>query len=446
MKPRFKLAMICVSLINLNGCDDDNTQIVEVEKTVIVEEIVNEKIEIPVIVTVPVGTGPDIQVGPRPYSLIEDMDNSELKHKLQQCSEGPFYKTDFSIGHRGAPMQFPEHTKESYVAAARMGAGILECDVTFTKDKALVCRHSQCDLHTTTNILAIPELADKCSIPFSPADQAAGISASAKCCTSDITLAEFKQLTGKMDASDSNATTIAQYLKGTADWRTDLYANKGTLMTHAQSITLFKQLGVKMTPELKSPSVEMPFNGMSQHDYAQKMLDEYIAQGIKPEHVYPQSFNFEDIKYWVNNAPEFADQAVYLDGRYDDSDFDHTDPSSWQPSMEELTAHNIKIIAPPMWMLITIDSDNKIVPSEYAKQAKAAGLDIITWTLERSGPLDSGGGWYYQSVKELINNNGDQLVILDVLAKQVGVSGVFADWPGTVSYYASCMNLPASIL
>jgi Glycerophosphoryl diester phosphodiesterase family len=75
---------------------------------------------------------------------------SRLKSALQRCSEGPFFKTDFSIGHRGAPLQFPEHTRESYVAAARLGAGILECDVTFTEDLELVCRHSQCDLHTTT--------------------------------------------------------------------------------------------------------------------------------------------------------------------------------------------------------------------------------------------------------------------------------------------------------
>ena len=32
--------------------------------------------------------------------------------------------------------------------------------------------------------------------------------ASATCCTSDITLAEFKTLCGKMDASDSSATTV----------------------------------------------------------------------------------------------------------------------------------------------------------------------------------------------------------------------------------------------
>ena len=41
-------------------------------------------------------------------------------------------------------MQFPEHTLESYKAAAIQGAGIIECDVTFTMDRELICRHSQC--------------------------------------------------------------------------------------------------------------------------------------------------------------------------------------------------------------------------------------------------------------------------------------------------------------
>ena len=110
------------------------------------------------------GKDQGVQLGPRPYYLVEDMDESKLKDELERCSEGPFEKTDFSIGHRGAGLQFPEHTQESYVAAARMGAGIIECDVTFTADRELVCRHSQCDLHTTTNILAT-DLAGKCSVP-----------------------------------------------------------------------------------------------------------------------------------------------------------------------------------------------------------------------------------------------------------------------------------------
>ena len=168
------------------------------------------------------------------------MDEGPLKEKLRSCAAGPFQRTAFSIGHRGAPLQFPEHTKESYEAAAVMGAGVVECDVTFTKDRQLVCRHSQCDLHTTTNILAVPELAAKCSEPFSPADAATGRKASARCCTSDITLAEFKSLKGKMDAFDAQATTPAAFMGGTAPWRTDLYASSGTLMTHAESIALLE--------------------------------------------------------------------------------------------------------------------------------------------------------------------------------------------------------------
>ena len=73
-----------------------------------------------------------IQLGPRPFYLVDGMDEGPLKNRLSQCKNGPFSRTDFSIGHRGAAQQFPEHTKEAYDAGARMGAGIVECDVTFT--------------------------------------------------------------------------------------------------------------------------------------------------------------------------------------------------------------------------------------------------------------------------------------------------------------------------
>jgi glycerophosphoryl diester phosphodiesterase len=385
-----------------------------------------------------------VQLGPRPYYLVNDMEDSELKTKLQSCSERPFKKTDFSIGHRGAALQFPEHTRESYTAAARMGAGIVECDVTFTQDKELVCRHSQCDLHTTTNILATP-LAAKCSQPFQPAVYDANgnlvTPAAAQCCTSDITLAEFKTLQGKMDAANPGATTVAEYMDATANFRTDLYSGNGSLLSHAESIELFKSLGVKMTPELKSPSVAMPFDGFSQTDYAQKMLDEYKSAGVKPGHVWAQSFDYNDILYWINNEPAFGKQAVYLDGRYDDPAFDHTDPGTWSPSMTQIAADGVNIIAPPMWMLVALDSANNIVPSIYANEAKAAGLDIITWTLERSGLLQNTNDWYYQTVVGAVKDDGDTMVMLDVLAQDVGILGIFSDWPATVTYYANCMKL-----
>jgi glycerophosphoryl diester phosphodiesterase len=411
---------VLTSTLWISGCNsnDNNDTTAEVDKSV------------------------SAQVGPRPLFLVGQMQDSELKDQLAQCASNSFYRTDFSIGHRGASMQFPEHTKEAYQAAIDSGAGIVECDVTFTADKELVCRHSQCDLATTTNILAIPALANKCSVPFSPADAVNGVSATATCCTSDISLAEFTTLKGKMDGFNPNATTVEEFMDGTPNWRTDLYAGNGTLMTHAESIALFKAAGVKMTPELKSASVSMPYDGFTQQDYAQKMLDEYAVAGVDASQVFPQSFNLDDVKYWIANAPEFADQAVYLDDRYDLSGFDPQNSATWSPSMDTLAADGVKIIAPPLWMLVTVGDNNAIVPSEYAKAASAAGLKIIAWSLERSGPLSQGGGgWYYQSIADVIDNEGDTFELLDVLAKDVGVMGVFSDWPATVTYYANCMNM-----
>ncbi|WP_338589933.1 glycerophosphodiester phosphodiesterase family protein [Shewanella khirikhana] len=382
------------------------------------------------------------EVGVRPAYLVSQMTDGPLKSELEACHGMNFYRSDLSIGHRGAAMQFPEHTRESYQAAIDSGAGVVECDVTFTADKALVCRHSQCDLHTTTNILAVPELAAKCSVPFSPFDAATDTPASAKCCTSDITLEEFMSLKGKMDGANPKATTVEAYMAGTPGWRTDLYSATGTLMTHAQSIEMFKAAGVKMTPELKAPAVTMPFDGMSQQDYADKLVAEYQAAGVSGASVYPQSFNLDDVKHWIATAPEFGNQAVYLDDRDEtQAGFDPMNPDTWQPTMATLKADGVEIIAPPLWMLVTVGADGKIAPSPYATQAKAAGLKIITWTLERSGHLTDGGGWYYQSITDVTNNEGVVYELLDVLAKDIGVIGVFSDWPATVTYYANCKGL-----
>ena len=384
----------------------------------------------------------DVQLGPRPFFLINDMADSSLKRKLQACVGRDVRPRDFSIGHRGAALQFPEHTRESYEAGARMGAGILECDVTFTKDLELVCRHAQNDLHTTTNILVSP-LASKCTRPFTPA--VIGPSgelitpASAECRTSDITLAEFRTLTGKMDAFNPRGRTPQEYMDGTPRFRTDLYSGptSGHLLTHRESIELFKRLGVKMTPELKAPSVPMPFNGFSQQDYAQKMIDEYKAAGVKPGDVFPQSFNKDDVLYWVQREPAFGKQAVYLDDANTVANL---------PSFGELQSYRrqgIRIWAPPLFALLSLNAQGEIVPSQAAKNAKAAGLDIITWTVERSGILAnlSPTEFYHQTIRPAIKREGDMMRIIDVLAQDVGVRGIFSDWPATVTYYANCMGI-----
>ncbi|MBV7433876.1 glycerophosphodiester phosphodiesterase [Cardiobacteriaceae bacterium TAE3-ERU3] len=373
--------------------------------------------------------------GPRPFYLIDDLQDGKLKNELMACSGQTPERSMFSIAHRGAPLQFPEHTRESYLAAARMGAGIIECDVAFTKDKELVCRHAQNDLHTTTNILATP-LAEKCSTPFQPAEYGSDgelvKEATAECRTSDITLAEFKTLKGKMDAGNKEARTVEEYMDATPNWRTDLYSQTGTLMTHKEAIELFKALGVAMTPELKAPVVDMPFDGWTQQDYAQKLIGDYKEAGVPPEQVFPQSFDLEDVRYWIANEAAFGKQAVFLD--------EELDTAARIEQMPALREEGVNYLAPAMPLLVR-NEDGKIVPSDYAKAAKNNDFKLISWSIERSGPLANGGGWYYTNINDITKKDADLLKLLDVLAKDVGIVGLFSDWPATVTYYANCKHL-----
>ena len=44
-------------------------------------------------------------------------------------------------------------------------------------------------------------------------------------------------------------------------------------------------------------------------------------------------------------------------------------------------------------------------------------------------------------INDAITNDGAYFEVLDVLAQDVGVIGVFSDWPATTTYYANCMGL-----
>jgi len=245
-----------------------------------------------------------------------------------------------------------------------------------------------------------------------------------------------------MDGFNKNAKDLQSYVLATPSWRTELYSEAGgTLLTHRESIDLFKQFGGKFTPELKEAVVSMPYLGFTQEQYAQALIDDYKQSGISPDDVFPQSFNLNDVLYWIENEPDFGRQAIYLDGRYEQRGFNPAKPELLIPTMQDLYAKGVRYIAPPIWVLLTTNGNGEIIPSVYAKEAKIAGLNIITWSLERDGPMNKGGGWYHQSIKSALNSDGQIYEVLDVLAQQVGVKGIFSDWPATVTYYANCMGL-----
>jgi glycerophosphoryl diester phosphodiesterase len=112
--------------------------------------------------------------------------------------------------------------------------------VSFTEDRGLVCRHSLCDLHTTTNILLHPDLAKNCVVPFTPANETS--SANAVCYTSDITTAEYLSLCGKQDGFNASAKNVRDYQHGTPTWQTELYDTCDTVMTLNDYIDLIESL------------------------------------------------------------------------------------------------------------------------------------------------------------------------------------------------------------
>ncbi|MGC3958038.1 MAG: hypothetical protein QM813_08905 [Verrucomicrobiota bacterium] len=171
-------------------------------------------------------------------------------------------------------------------------------------------------MHSTTNILLIPRLAAKCSEPFVPADPATKQAARARCCTSDLTLAEFKRLCGKIDGVNAEATRVEDYVRASTAAAADA-PSCGSVLSHDEYIELVDELGRSFTPELKAPVVAMPFHGYTQETYARAMLAAYEAHGIDATRVYAQSLSLDDIRQWYPEKPDFGKQAVFLDERVD---------------------------------------------------------------------------------------------------------------------------------
>ncbi|MGH1368233.1 MAG: glycerophosphodiester phosphodiesterase family protein [Maritimibacter sp.] len=384
--------------------------------------------------SVAVSTSP---FGPRPADLVRQMEPGPLRDKLASCLGQPLRRSAFSMGHRGAPMMYPEHSEEGNRAAAAMGAGSLDCDVVFTRDHELICRHAQDDLHMTTNILATP-LAAKCS---GRTDQ--GLT---QCNAADISLAEFKTLKARMLGAFGKVTRLSDFLDKHSRWETyRASVDGGTVMSHADFIALTQELGLTYTPELKAPTVAMPHNGFTSDAYVQKLVNAYKTAGISARQVRIQTFDLSVIAYLNDHEPAFGAGAIYLDGRVigalqDGPKLLPDRPETFRPTMQALADQGLRAIAPPIWALVTLDGE-KIVPTPYAVAAKAAGLEIYTWTLERTYPMGLGSGWYFHTVIDGTWSEGDYFEVLDVLAKDVGISGIFSDWPATSTFYANCMGL-----
>jgi glycerophosphoryl diester phosphodiesterase len=221
-------------------------------------------------------------------------------------------------------------------------------------------------------------------------------------------------------------------------------------MTHAQSIGLFQKLGVAMAPELKAQQVAPARSAPQQSQLADQLVQEYRAAGVPPEQLWLQSFEPAIVAHWLNTAGAYAERVVWLDGRYADPAFNHRDEQAIQTAIDRMLALGLQTVAPPMWMLLETEG-GVLRPSAYARLSRDAGLRLVTWTVERSGPLADGGGWYYQTLngnnplpgsdgQPWLHRDADQLFVLKALFDDVGIAAVFSDWPSTTALVDRCLE------
>ncbi|KAJ3240412.1 Glycerophosphodiester phosphodiesterase GDPDL3 [Chytriomyces hyalinus] len=187
-----------------------------------------------------------------------------------------------TIGHRGAPLVAPEETLRSYEIAVDSGAGFIECDASVTKEMDLICRHSVCDLHYTTDILMRPDLAAKCSSPFTPATSTTR--ASANCCTFDFTINEMKQLCATME-SDLNprATRVQEYGLGKPAFQS-IGVGKGEcvkMVTMKEFLEYAMAKHVNVIPELKDTTENLTLSFLESKGASITTLADLFAKNLR---------------------------------------------------------------------------------------------------------------------------------------------------------------------
>ena len=166
--------------------------------------------------------------------------------------------------------------------------------------------------------------------------------------------------------------------------------------------------------------------GLSIEQYADLLLEEYRSLEVEASTVFPQSFDRRVVDHWLTRHPDFSNNVVYLDGRGRNPLFL---PS--RTDMDKLFNKGLRYIAPPIPMLLKQDHNGDLRETAYARYAIQSGLKLITWTMESR----------LSDITGFSNQDSDRLLVLDALHRRAQVSGVFSDWPATVTRYANCMGL-----
>jgi glycerophosphoryl diester phosphodiesterase len=332
------------------------------------------------------------------------------------------------IGHRGASGLRPEHTLAAYELAIEQGADFVEPDLVSTKDGVLIARHEP-NLVDTTNVAEIPKFADRRTTKMVDGAEQEGFFAE------DFTLAEIKEL-----------RAVQQF-----DFRDQSFNGEYEIPTLAEVIELVQRVEAEterkigIYPETKHPTYFDQL-GLSLEE---KLIQTLVETGFTdPERVYIQSFEVTNLK---DELPQLMAEAgidlplVQLFDEFQLQPYDFVvsgDPRTYGDLISRESLMNFVstyadgigpwkrtfVLTEPVEPPIDANGDGvpeiterltgEVLP--VIEDAHAAGLVVHPYTFRDEER--------YLTVEY----NGDPVAEYEQFY-ELGVDGVFSDYPGTAA-------------
>ena len=316
------------------------------------------------------------------------------------------------VAHRGASAYVPEHTLESKLLAAVMGADFVEQDIVMSKDDHLIVIHD----------IVLDQLTDV-EEKFPDRKREDG-----RYYVFDFTLEELRSLDFTEPFVIENGMKKQKYPK-----RFPMQTSFFKIHTLEEEIEFVqginKTLGSKLGKEVgiyvetKAPWLHKQ-EGKDISLAVLKVLKKY-GYDKKDSKVYFQSFDYPDLLRVKNELLPSLDMDVKLvallsrnewketyelkDGQWEPYDYSYLlDPKNFNE-----VAKVVDGLGPSIDMLLTIKG-KKAMPNDFVRLANKAGLEVHPYTA-RADALPP----YVKSFNEL----------LDLVLYKVGANGLFTDFP-----------------
>ena len=301
------------------------------------------------------------------------------------------------IAHRGASGYLPEHTIAAKAMAYAQGADFIEQDLVMTKDDELVVLHDL-DLDSVSNVSTL--------FPGRARDDGRHY-------VVDFTLEEIRQLavSERFKVEDGSAITVSpdRFPLGKSTFR---------VHTFAEEIELIKGLNkstgktVGLYPEIKDPA----FHRREGKDISAAVLDVLASYGYSKstDDIYLQCFDrYELMRIHEELLPARNMELVLVQLIGTEADFA---PLLTEDGIREISGYAVGI-GPSMHLLVDPDSTaSNLKVTGLVALAHAAGLKVHPYTFRREPDQIPAYATDFEN-------------LLDIFFNQVGVDGIFTDFP-----------------